>query len=208
MVDMSDSMTSGQRVLQQLLSQKGAVQQVFQQPQAVPTQVSVNDITPEVKLELFSDVLDEIAAETTQPSVLSQALPIAVQTYLEPQIQASSSKEQLVVLLQTQELPGGMQYAEVEHTPEIPPEVESYIERVTDQSDQKQEVVVRAEEPPAPTSIHAPIQERVVKVLPLTKVQEEIGMKKNATFSVRWLVEFSHKIAKMFFGNVIYKQAK
>ncbi len=229
MVGMSDILPSGQRVLQQLMQQPGGVTQQLMQTQplvvddvsapVVDEQLPV--ITSDVRLELFADVLDEIDGAQTSTdsqmtpsqdsSVLAQALPIAVQSYQEPapQVGVSRGKEQLGGGSHAAvEQGASVQYVEVEQTPELPPEVESYIEQVVDHAQQQPEVVVVAEQQP-PMANQAPTAApRVVKVLPLTKMQEEIGLKKNPQFSVRWLVEFSHKIAKMFFGGVIYRQTE
>lgn len=219
-------MTSGQRVLQQLLAQQGGITQQLLQ---VPTEQKDGDdstqpaatsaLSQETRLRLFSEALDEIdggvsprlsASGISTPSVISQALPLAVSSYQDPaqQVGISHGKEFIggSQSAHSAELPGGMQYAEVEHAAELPPEVEKYIEQVTDNSQNQPQMVVVAEKTPH-LEASTPTAPRVVKVLPLTKVQEEIGLKKNPTFSVRWLVEFSHKIAKMFFGGVVYKQS-
>lgn len=228
MVSMSDVQSSGQRVLQQLLTQQGAVaQQILQTPSDPQISISTpnvvedsedSSVDPSVRLELFSDVLDEIdggvqesqEAVASESIVLAQALPLAVSSYQEPlQVGIGGKKESMggSQSVNSAELPGGVQYAEVEHAAELPPEVENYIEQVIDHAQTQPETVVVAEAAPQPApSVTAP--QRVVKVLPLTKMQEEIGLKKNPKFSVRWLVEFSHKIAKMFFGGVIYRQTE
>lgn len=227
MVSMSDAQSSGQRVLQQLLTQQGVVaQQILQTPSGPQTSVSPIDVVEDtedssvdsnVRLELFSDVLDEIDGgvqgiqeETTESMVLAQALPLAVSSYQDPlQVGIGGKKESMggTQSVNSAELPGGIQYAEVEHAAELPPEVENYIEQVIDHAQTQPETVVVAEATPQPAP-SATTPQRVVKVLPLTKMQEEIGLKKNPKFSVRWLVEFSHKIAKMFFGGVIYRQTE
>lgn len=227
MVSMSDAQSSGQRVLQQLLTQQGVVaQQILQTPSGPQTSVSPIDVVEDtedssvdsnVRLELFSDVLDEIDGgvqgiqeETTESMVLAQALPLAVSSYQDPlQVGIGGKKESMggTQSVNSAELPGGIQYAEVEHAAELPPEVENYIEQVIDHAQTQPETVVVAEATPQPAP-SATTPQRVVKVLPLTKIQEEIGLKKSPKFSVRWLVEFSHKIAKMFFGGVIYRQTE
>jgi hypothetical protein len=45
-----------------------------------------------------------------------------------------------------------------------------------------------------------------VVVLPITEEVEEAGKKKNPNFSIRWLVEWSQRIIKMFAGKVVYKR--
>lgn len=105
----------------------------------------------------------------------------------------------------TGELPAGVQYVEHEKSPELSPEVESFIEQVEETDKTEPQTVVVADDLPqaAPTAAPAP---RVVRVLPITKAQEEVGMRKNSSFSIRWLVEFGHKIAKVFVGEVIYRK--
>jgi len=44
--------------------------------------------------------------------------------------------------------------------------------------------------------------------LPITKKEDKEGRKKSPKYSFRWLVEWSHKIIKVFAGKVIYRQVK
>lgn len=46
-----------------------------------------------------------------------------------------------------------------------------------------------------------------VVVLPITPAEEKTGERKNPKFSVRWLVEWSRKLMKMFTGKVVYRPA-
>lgn len=181
-----------------------------------PDPQAVQDISDLAKIDLFDQVLDEVAEpapQTPEPSVLSQAVPLAVQQQAQQQAQDQSmqvggpKKESLdggSFGVASMELPDGMTY-EVEPVPEIPPEVESYMSHVEKAAEIKPDTFVVAEDtvPDASQPAQPP---RIVKVLPITKEQEAVGMKKNPTFSVRWLVEFGHKIAKMFAGEVVYRE--
>jgi hypothetical protein len=191
----------------------------------------VEDVLDEAKLQIFEEVLNEV--ENTEPealqgnmqsvlqgdptipeidpSVLAQAVPIAVtQPQAQPQPQGGGRQKETFDgrgsgTVASTELPGGMQYVEQEKVPELPPEVESYIEHVeADAQDDSQTVVIAEEAPVQPNAPVAP--PRIVRVLPISKAQEEVGLRKNSTFSVRWLVEFGHKLAKMFVGQVIYRE--
>lgn len=210
-------------------AQPVAAVQPAPEPPVPPTQS--DDLTDESKLAIFEDVLNEVenlepevlqanmqsvlqgdpTIPAVDPSVLDQAVPLAVtQQQQAPQPQGGGRQKETFEgfggsTVATTELPGGMQYVEQEKSPELPPEVESYIEHVEAAVQDDQQMVVVAEDVPAEaTSPAAP--PRIVRVLPISKAQEEVGMKKNPTFSVRWLVEFGHKLAKMFVGQVIYRE--
>ncbi|HCC84173.1 MAG TPA: hypothetical protein DEP87_00600 [Candidatus Pacebacteria bacterium] len=105
----------------------------------------------------------------------------------------------------TVEVGGNVQYVEYEPSSELPPEVEGYLNRVEDHADQAPAEIVIADSIAAmPTQHQLPSQP--VVVLPITPEIEKIGATKSPKFSIRWLVEWSHKIVKMFLGKVIYRQ--
>lgn len=92
---------------------------------------------------------------------------------------------------------------EVERSPELPVEVEGFLEKVEeDQNQLPQEIVVGDGQNLPPVSV---IQKTPVVVLPLTEEEQKSGEKKSPKFSIRWLVEFSKKLIKMFSGKIIYK---
>jgi hypothetical protein len=99
---------------------------------------------------------------------------------------------------------GGVQTVEAIPTPEISPEVESYLQKVEDTAGMApKEIVIADGTQTAPVAHQYPSQP--VVVLPITKEQEEEGAKKNPKFSIRWLVEWSRRLMKIFFGKVIYR---
>ncbi len=186
------------------------------------------------KLAIFDDVLEQVESGAYAPQqaiataldptaiytpsedtgLFAQAIPAAV-TQAEEQIQqqmpaapSGRPKEHLegaVSGVAASELPADIQYVEEEKSPELPPEVESYIQHVEEAAQVAPQKIVVAQEPS--TLPNAPVAPpRIVKVLPLTKAQEEMGLRKNTSFSIRWLVEFGHKIAKALVGQVVYKE--
>lgn len=99
----------------------------------------------------------------------------------------------------------GIQHVEHEKAAEMSPEVEAFIQKVDTHPDQlPQEIVIADQQGPVipPTKYLA----KPVIILPITPEVEKDGKFKNSQFSVRWLVEWSHKVMKMFSGKVIYRQ--
>lgn len=98
-----------------------------------------------------------------------------------------------------------LQFVEQEKTPEIPPEVDKYLKRVEKDQDQvPKEIVVADQADNLPDQ--GKYQAQPVIILPITPEVEKKGKHKNPKFSLRWLVEWSQKIMKMFSGQVIYRQ--
>ena len=228
---MPDSPTAGKTLLQRLLAgaspgTAGLLQQSglrALKPPAAPTEPSL--LSDDEKLNIFDSVLDELASEkpaepelsgfvqeVAEPELndafLATAMPLAVQQAAQnesQQQQGGARKETLeggrgTAVVEAAPTTAGV---EVERSAEISPEVESYIEEVRDQTDTQPEDIVIAEVV-LPTQPQVPAT-RVVKVLPLTKAQSEVAKHKSPAFSIRWLYEFSDKIAKIFAGSVTYR---
>lgn len=145
------------------------------------------------------------------PGVLAQALPISVEESdggLNPVYPATSTKEAAETTTPDAavlEAGQAIQYVEQEPNPEIPPEVEHYLQRVEDNAQQAPEEIVLADgQLTMPTEHNLPA--KPVVVLPITPEQEKQGAKENPKFSIRWLVEWSRKIMKIFVGKVIYRE--
>lgn len=99
----------------------------------------------------------------------------------------------------------GIQAVEIEKNPELPPEVEGFINKVEQQADQlPKEIVIADAIKNLPQ--HHPLPKQPVVVLPITPEIEKVGATKSPKFSVRWLVEWSRRVMKMFVGKVIYRQ--
>ncbi len=169
------------------------------------------------QLDVLDDVLTEIEAQAPLASVAS-AVPLAVAQSTDtlntfPAAgSASTAKEapQLATAAETAvnqsiDLGGGYQMTEVEHSSEeLPPEVDGYLQQVQDHAEQlPQEIVVAGDD--IQLIPQAPPLKKVV-VLPITPAVEQAGARKGAKFSVRWLVEWSRRLMKMFSGKIIYSQ--
>jgi hypothetical protein len=155
------------------------------------------------------------------PAAIAQAVPTAVTQAadqaddqlatayagrsVKEKVDAAVSPDQALVDAGT-----GLGQVEVEPpvpSPEITPEVEAFLQEVKDESTLPPQEVVLAdgtEELPAP----AQMPSKPVIVIPITTKTEKKGKWKGPKFSVRWLVEFSRKIMKMFKGMVIYRTAE
>ncbi len=95
-------------------------------------------------------------------------------------------------------------HVETEINPEIPVEVEAFLQRAEHHTDKLPQEVVIADGTNEQATTNYPT--RPVIVLPITEADEKAGMSKSPRYSIRWLVEWSHKIIKMFAGKVVYRQ--
>lgn len=173
----------------------------------VNNQISDDDQSAE-NLAVFESVLDEI--QSSVPHGVVQAVDQATDT-LNPQRGSTRSAKEAIepstaLDAQAIDISSGMQAIEQEKNPEIPVEVESFLQRVEDHHETAPTEVVIADGTSEVPSNAYPSQP--VIVLPITQSEEKEGAKKSPKFSFRWLVEFSHKIVKMFTGKVIYRQDK
>jgi len=101
---------------------------------------------------------------------------------------------------------GAVQAVEIEKNPELPVEVEGFLQRVEDFSAQEPQEVVIADG--TSESANTNYSKRPVIVLPISKAIEKKGKRKSPQNSIRWLVEWSHKVIKMFAGKVIYREVE
>ncbi len=161
-------------------------------PNPIPGAGNLSDTQ---KLALFSQVLDSLDQADVQlnpPAPTSTGAKEAAEANTSPDLSPFDV--------------GAIQYVEQEKSPEIPVEVEGYLQKVEDIADQKPPEIFIADG--TQESDTATYPSRPVIVLPITEEIEDAGLKKNHTFSIRWLVEWSQKIIKMFAGKVIYRQEK
>jgi hypothetical protein len=170
-----------------------------------PATVTATDDTTN-RLDTFESVIDEI--QSFAPHGVVQAVDQATDT-LNPQYGSSRSAKEGIengtsLDNQSIDLGGGVQTLEREKNPEIPVEVESYLQRVEDHHDTAPQEVVIADGTHEVSTNNYP--SKPVIVLPITEAEEKEGMRKSPKLSYRWLVEFSHKVIKMFTGKVIYRQ--
>lgn len=161
--------------------------------------------------QVLTDIETRTPSQGGSASVLPQVLPTVVQQStdtLNPSYAGPSAKETLEGTtspdVKAIDAGAGVQYVEQERNPEIPVEVESFIQKIDDNQDQlPTEIVIADGTVPVPQP-HFPTHK--VVVLPITPEIEAVGDKKDPSWSVKWLVEWSQKIMKMFTGHVIYRQ--
>ncbi len=164
-----------------------------------------------------SDEARKAAEEAMQQAVketgeLAQVMPQAIlnaTNTLNPATPTTTAKESLGSKTPDNssqaESGTGIQAVEIEKNPELPPEVEGYLNKVEQQADQLPKEIVIVDAIKNLPQNH-PLPKQAVVVVPITPAIEEAGAKKSPKFSVRWLVEWSHKIMKMFVGKVIYRK--
>lgn len=149
-----------------------------------------------------------------QDGVSPQAVLTAVQTAPDPLNPANPAPASAKETFERPAAPdtssidvgGAIQHVESEKNPEIPVEVEGFLQRVQDFSQQKPQEVVIADGTTEQAGTNYP--SRPVIVLPITEEVEKKGKSKSPKYSIRWLVEWSHKIIKMFAGKVVYRPAE
>lgn len=210
----SDALDMLDSIVQAAGEQQPSAQVVPQPPQ--PPQVTTVDPVPvspqtnpqtqpqpqaQVQSPLQSDPSAQVVMQAVQaiPDPLNPLNPApasAKETFERPAAPDATSVD----------VGGAMQHVETEKNPEIPVEVEAYLQRVQDFSAQQPQEVVIADGTTEQANAGYPSQP--VVVLPITQEEEQSGQRKSPRNSIRWLVEWSHKIVKMFAGKVIYRHVE
>lgn len=179
------------------------------------SQPSLKPAAPVSTTQAQLDVLDQVLTEIEQSSmesfaqVVPQATLNATDTLNPAQPTTATLKESIASVspdISPIESGAGLQQVEYEGSGELPVEVESYLQKVEEQRDQILNEVVIADGTTVPSTAHPPVKKPVI-VLPITPQEEKDGQKKPLHLSIRWLVEWSKKIMKMFAGEVIYREA-
>jgi hypothetical protein len=203
------------------LSGKGQVQS--DQGQAGDV-VQPNTTTQEEQLDTLNQVIDQVEAERNQEQAndslgsVAQAMPQVIQSIEDPlnppnPAPVGAAKKEAYVVgagvsaespAPTAEYSGGVQTVEQEKTPEISPEVESFLKKAEQQTDHLPQEIVVADNQAVSAVTHHP--KTPVVVLPITPEEQAQGQKKSPKLSIRWLVEWSVKIMKKFSGKVIYRE--
>lgn len=191
--------------------------------QPLPSQTQQTQIPQSEQLAALDQVINQVEAErettSTDPlEAVAQAVPQVVSSVQDPLNPPNPSpvgsikKEAMVVgsgvavevPAQNVEQVGGVQTVEQERTPEISPEVESFLEHAKEQSDHLPQEIVVADNQEVSAVTHHP--KKPVIVLPITPEEQKKGGKKSPKLSIRWLVEWSVKMMKKFSGEVIYRE--
>jgi hypothetical protein len=191
---------------QQLLA-KSSGQVVDDQSTPQVTSTVVSDQT------VISDQVQTLPAVDQPEEVIAQAVPQVIQKQtdtLNPPNAVGGSAKEAPLLSVTVERPAvdavpGVQDVEFEKAHELPPEVEGFIKTVEDHQEQiPQEIVISN---PQTGQVLPRVMAQPVVVLPITPDIEAQGKNKQPTYSVRWLIEWSWKIMKIFSGKVVYRKS-
>ncbi len=196
---------------------KTASAQTVQTATVARTTPAIKFQPPISKMKIVEPTVQIIPSLQSNPQgIMGQGLAAATvtatdnvaQSTLNPLTPSRSTKEAAeatgVDRAQVVEAARGAQAVEVEPTPEISPEVEAYIQKVQEDTQTPQKIVIADNIDAIPDiSSH---QRQPVIILPITPEIEKRARFKGPQFSVRWLVEWSKKMMKMFFGKVIYRQ--
>ncbi|NCN45630.1 MAG: hypothetical protein COU63_03785 [Candidatus Pacebacteria bacterium CG10_big_fil_rev_8_21_14_0_10_36_11] len=162
--------------------------------QSLPKDPIVQENSTEDQTGLISQVMPQVIRDATDT-----LNPKSVSSIGGKEATKNVSLEQIAI-----DAARGAQQVEVEPSPEIPPEVESYLQKVEQhQETAPQEIVIADGSQTQPNDHQYPSQP--VVVLPITPEIEKQGAHKNPRFSIRWLVEWSHKVMKIFSGKVVYR---
>ncbi|MFH2022609.1 MAG: hypothetical protein ABIJ33_05050 [Patescibacteria group bacterium] len=196
--------------------------------QTLVDQLSVNlstsplqpvQIPDAVKLDILDQVISEVETSPTdsqsvisqlsEPSVLDSVMPEATlqaTDTLNPQSAPTTAKEKVEAqsVVETPVDLGSSTQVELEKTPELPIEVEQYLTHVEDNANQLPQQIVVTGDDIAIEPSHRPTSP--VIVLPITPEDEKEARFKGPSWSIRWLVEWSHKIIKKFVGKVVYRR--
>ncbi len=163
-------------------------------------------------LDVFENVLDDVEG---QASVVDQVVPQivdqATDTLNPVGVATPAAKEQYEAAASPDvQVDGSSSATGVEVEPsremEMPVEVESYLEKVGNNIDSIPQEIVIADDGQSVHTKNYPKQP--VVVLPITPEIEKEGEKKSTSFSIRWLVEWSKKLMKVFSGKVIYREVE
>lgn len=172
-------------------------------------------ISDDDKLDLFEEVLDSLdqgGVQTTADPLLAQtqlqslASDTAVPAQSYPAYSSGRAPEQTPGMVVSVEVPG-LATVEVEpQVAEIPVEVEGFLERVAEHPENlPQEIVLNGND--IALNQHQPPKQAIV-IVPITQEDEQLAKGKNSTWSIAWLVEWSHKVIKRFLGKAAYRPSQ
>lgn len=149
------------------------------------------------------------ASSSPTKEVIQPAAATEVPETLEPPVEAAPAVATEAAPAANPMESGQANYQEVDHSGpemEISPEIAAYLEEIKSHQDQlPQEIVVAGND----VQLQPQAQPlRPVIVLPITPEIEAVGAKAKPKNSVRWLVEWSRRLMKMFAGRVVYKESE
>jgi hypothetical protein len=171
------------------------------------------------------DVADQVIQNVMATRSVASAVPTAVDLMYQQQVaqhnqqvaqqgaqlanragkEATSSLSIDAANIQTANIEAatGIQVVEQEKNPELPVEVEGFLQHIESNSQQAPQEIVLVDL--QNEAFPAKVPKKSVIVLPITPEIEKTGAKKSPKHSIRWLIEWSRKIMKMFQGTVVYR---
>ena len=170
----------------------------------------MNDISqdPQSVSDRPGQALNAVMNSQPQPPIV-QSLPpdgSAGQPAMPMPVGPSHKEQQPLKVEISGEMPSGMQSVEELRTPEIPVEVESFLQEVKSEepSQLPSEVVIAGDN--IQLSPQAVLPQTKI-ILPMTQAQYQQGKKANPNTSFRWLAEWTEKIKAMFPNLAIWRPA-
>lgn len=196
-VNATPSVQDSLDVLDKVLTEVEQARAVTAPTSVAGDQLGSQSVSPAVSQPAPQPAFDPVSPVI--PQVVDQATDTLNSGYT-----GTTAKESAAASPQAVEMATGVQYVETEKSPEIPVEVESYLQKVEQEDIQLPDEIVIADQTQTPLASHY-VRQPVI-VLPITPEVEAAGASKSPVTSVRWLVEFSRKLMKMFTGKVIYRE--
>ena len=187
--------------------QKSDDQQLFDTQTQLDTLDQVLTAVEDKKLDaaqgVMSQALPTAVAQVDQAARMQDELnPPKPRRVVKEAVEGGISPDTQVIDAAT-----GIGYVEQEKIPELPPEVEGFLKKVEAHAEQlPKEIVIADGTTDIKSSQQYPAQP--VIVIPITSEIEKKGKRKNSKFSIRWLVEWSFKVMKMFSGKVVYREVE
>lgn len=166
-------------------------------PQANDSVLAGNSIVSDVTSLSDATVATSVMQSAQAYDALNPSHPVGKSGIGAKETTANKGLDSIVA-----EVPGA-QVVEVEKSAEIPPEVESWVEKVQHHEIQAPHEVVVADK--TTQQLTGNYASDPVIVLPVTQQGMQVGITKSVTESARWLVEWCTRIIKKFHGMVVYR---
>lgn len=152
---------------------------------------------------------DAIEAQDVVPAAMPMAVISATDTLNPPTAGSVTTAKEALQSAPPEKIQvdvtSGLQTVEVEPPAnELPVEVEGFLQEVRQNQEQLPQEIVITGDTAQLLSAKPPL--RPVIVLPITQDMEQSGQHKGTQWSIRWLVEWSRRLMKMFKGEVVYAE--
>jgi len=159
---------------------------------------------PQANIAVLNTQLSDASLNPPQGGAMGkpEVVKETTQTRAQESVQEGGKTEALdIVPKAAQETP--THAVEVEKSAEIPPELEAWVEEVTQHEEELPQEIVIADKT-TQQSIGQGNEEPLI-VLPLTQLGMQAGLLKPVSDSVRWLTVWCKRIVEKFHGRVVYR---